>query len=77
MGVQVFTRYFINVDVSLIVFHSMLGYTSGMSGIKIHADEAAVNVNIWIAPDEANLDPTCGGLCIFTAKPPKGWNFEK
>ncbi len=29
--------------------------TSSLRGISIHADEAAVNVNFWITPDEANL----------------------
>jgi hypothetical protein len=52
-------------------------YAPGMGGIKIHADEAAVNVNIWITPDNANLDPTSGGLVVFTAKPKPGWDFEK
>ena len=42
----------------------------------MHADEAAVNVNIWLTPDEANLDPTSGGLVVYTVKPPKDWDFE-
>jgi hypothetical protein len=50
--------------------------SSHQSGIHLHADEAAVNVNIWLTPDSANLDPTSGGLVIFTAKPPKDWNFR-
>ncbi len=47
------------------------------SGINLHADEAAVNVNIWLTPDSANLDPTSGGLVVFTAKPPMAWNFKE
>ena len=31
--------------------------TASLNGINIHADFAAVNVNFWITPDEANLDP--------------------
>jgi hypothetical protein len=52
-------------------------YDSEYTGINIHADEAAVNVNIWLTPDEANLDPTSGGLVVFTAKPPSDWDFKK
>ena len=26
-------------------------------------------------PDDANLDPTSGGLVVFTAKPPADWDF--
>ena len=44
-------------------------YDSDYSGINVHADEAAVNVNVWLTPDDANLDPTSGGLVIYTAKP--------
>jgi hypothetical protein len=46
-------------------------------GINLHADEAAVNVNIWLTPDDANLDPTSGGLVVYTVKPPKDWDFER
>jgi len=52
-------------------------YDSEYTGINLHADEAAVNVNIWLTPDEANLDPTSGGLVVFTAKPPEDWNFAE
>jgi tetratricopeptide (TPR) repeat protein len=31
-------------------------YDSRLRGIPIHADFAAVNVNFWITPDDANLD---------------------
>ena len=30
-----------------------------------HADFAAVNVNFWITPDDANLDKTSGGLVVY------------
>jgi len=36
-------------------------YDSRLKGIGIHADQAAVNVNFWITPDEANLDPRPAG----------------
>jgi tetratricopeptide (TPR) repeat protein len=52
-------------------------YDSAMSGIKIHADEAAVNVNFWITPDEANLDPAHGGLVVWDKAAPLDWDFDK
>ena len=51
-------------------------YDSSYTGINTHADEAAINVNIWITPDDANLDLDTGGLVIFTAKPPADWDFQ-
>jgi hypothetical protein len=52
-------------------------YDSDYTGINIHADQAAVNVNIWLTQDDANLDPTSGGLVVFTAKPPSDWDFKR
>jgi hypothetical protein len=52
------------------------GTSEHRTGIHTHADDAAVNVNIWITPDDANLDPTSGGLVVYTAKPPDHWDFD-
>ena len=52
-------------------------YDSSLSGINLHADFAAVNVNFWITPDEANLDPDSGGLVVWDAPAPLDWDFEK
>lgn len=52
-------------------------YDSQPEGIEIHADEAAVNVNFWLTPDSANLDPATGGLIIWDVAAPLDWNFEK
>mmetsp|Transcript_63062 Transcript_63062/g.126501 ORF Transcript_63062/g.126501 Transcript_63062/m.126501 type:complete len:389 (-) Transcript_63062:100-1266(-) len=52
-------------------------YAPGHTGINVHADEAAVNVNLWVTEDDANLDNKSGGLVVFTAKPPLGWDFER
>jgi tetratricopeptide (TPR) repeat protein len=52
-------------------------YDSRLSGIPTHADQAAVNVNFWIAPEDANRDPASGGLKIWPVKPPPGWQFER
>lgn len=52
-------------------------YDSEMSGITAHADAAAVNLNFWITPDEANEDPESGGLIVYTKEAPAEWDFEK
>jgi tetratricopeptide (TPR) repeat protein len=52
-------------------------YDSQLSGIGIHADQAAVNVNFWITPDDANLDPDSGGLVVWDVAAPLDWNFTK
>lgn len=44
--------------------------------LNIHADAAAVNVNFWITPNEANLDLTCGGLTVWDKEAPKDWDFK-
>ena len=52
-------------------------YDSMLDGVGIHADNAAVNVNFWITPDEANLDPERGGLVIWDVAPPLDWAYSK
>lgn len=52
-------------------------YDSELNGIGVHADFAAVNVNFWITPDEANLDKEHGGLVIRDKPAPLDWTFEK
>jgi Tfp pilus assembly protein PilF len=50
---------------------------SALRGVNIHADFAAVNVNFWITPDEANLDPQSGGLVIWDTPAPLDWDFAQ
>lgn len=50
-------------------------YDSKLSGIPMHADFAAVNVNFWITPDKANLDPAHGGLIVWDKEAPADWDF--
>ena len=50
-------------------------YDSRLSGIPMHADFAAVNVNFWITPDPANLDPERGGLVVWDKEAPADWDF--
>jgi tetratricopeptide (TPR) repeat protein len=51
-------------------------YDQSMAGITAHADPAAVNLNFWLSPDEANLDPECGGLIVSLWEAPREWNFH-
>ena len=50
---------------------------SRQKGVNIHADFAAVNVNFWITPDEANLDPVHGGLVVWDVAAPLDWDFNR
>ena len=52
-------------------------YDSDLKGIRVHADFAAVNVNFWITPDDANLDADRGGLVVWDKAAPADWNFAK
>lgn len=52
-------------------------YDSCMSGIQVHADEAVVNLNFWITPDDACLDKDYGGLEVYTKEAPKDWEFSR
>jgi hypothetical protein len=47
------------------------------AGIRLHADAAAVNVNLWITEDDANLDAAHGGLLIHAHDAPPDWGFAK
>ena len=49
---------------------------SSLKGINVHADFAAVNVNFWITPKEANLNPKSGGLIVYDVEAPKEWDFK-
>ncbi len=52
-------------------------HDSARRGLNIHADAAAVNVNFWITPDEANLNPETGGLVVYDKEAPRDWNFKE
>lgn len=44
--------------------------------VTTHADFAAINVNFWITPEDANLDETSGGLVIYDVDAPIHWDFD-
>ena len=50
--------------------------SSSLRGIKVHADFAAINVNFWITPNEANLNPDRGGLIVYDVEAPNDWDFK-
>ncbi len=52
-------------------------YDSELTGLNVHADAAAVNVNFWITEDAANLDPEGGGLVVWDKEAPRTWNFKE
>jgi hypothetical protein len=51
-------------------------YDSSLQGIDAHADAARVNVNFWITPDEACIDPAIGGMTVWDTPVPADWGFE-
>jgi len=51
-------------------------YEQTMAGINPHADFARINLNFWITPDEANLDPETGGLIVYRKAAPAEWDFR-
>lgn len=42
-----------------------------------HADFAAVNVNFWLTPDDANMDAETGGLIVYDVEAPSDWDFNR
>jgi tetratricopeptide (TPR) repeat protein len=46
------------------------------AAIDVHADDAAVSVNFWVTPTEANLEPGRGGLVVCRALPPDDWEIK-
>ena len=49
---------------------------SSFRGINAHADFAAVNVNFWVTPKEANLNSSSGGLVVYNKEAPLEWDFK-
>jgi predicted Zn-dependent protease len=46
------------------------------AAVDVHADDAAVSVNFWVTPTDANLDPEHGGLVVCRAPPPDDWEIR-
>ena len=61
-----FWSYKYSNDVSEQIAVTADGRSNGRtSGIRLHSDAAKVNLNLWVTPDDANLDPSTGGLTIW------------
>jgi len=50
-------------------------HDSALRGLNLHADAAAVNVNFWITPNEANRNLESGGLVVWDKEAPDDWDF--
>ena len=46
------------------------------AAVDAHADDAAISLNFWLTPDEANLDAQRGGLAICCTPPPSEWQIK-
>lgn len=46
------------------------------AAVDVHADDAAVSVNFWVTPTQANLQPGSGGLVVCLAPPPSDWQIK-
>jgi len=46
------------------------------AAVGAHADDAAISVNLWLTPTEANLEPDRGGLVVCRAPPPPQWQID-
>lgn len=44
--------------------------------IDAHADDAAISINFWVTPDQANIDPGHGGLVVCRVPPPAEWEVR-
>ena len=51
-------------------------YDAKLPGTDIHGDDADFSLNLWITPDDANLDPSKGGLAIWDKSAPSDWSFS-
>ena len=48
----------------------------GSSAVDVHADDAAISLNFWITPTQANLTPARGGLTVCREPPPADWEIK-
>ncbi len=54
-----------------------LKYKSTGKGTRLHADDALLNLNLWITPDSSkNSIDEDSGMVIYKKSVPEEWNFE-
>ena len=46
------------------------------AAIDVHADDAAISINFWVTPNEANRNPDRSGLVVCLAPPPAAWQLR-
>ncbi len=46
-------------------------------GTGLHADDASININLWITPDECCLDPENSGLTLYPVSIPEDAEFSE
>jgi Flp pilus assembly protein TadD len=46
------------------------------AAVDVHADDAAVSVNFWVTPTQANRNLGRGGLVVCRAAPPADWEIK-
>jgi tetratricopeptide (TPR) repeat protein len=46
------------------------------AAVDVHADDAAVSINFWVTPTEANLNPGHGGMVVCRTPPPDDWQIK-
>jgi tetratricopeptide (TPR) repeat protein len=46
------------------------------AAIEAHADDAAISINFWVTPDQANISPDHGGLVVCRVPPPAAWQIR-
>jgi tetratricopeptide (TPR) repeat protein len=46
------------------------------AAIDAHADDAAVSINFWVTPNQANLNPDRSGLVVCQVPPPAQWQVS-
>ncbi len=49
---------------------------SHLKGITLHADFAAVNLNLWVTEQDSVLDPSKCGLIVWDKESPDNWTFS-
>lgn len=47
----------------------------GEAAVDAHSDDAAISINFWLTPTEANLNPGRGGLVVCRVPPPAEWQL--
>ncbi len=52
-------------------------YSHEGRGTRKHADKAAININLWITPDEACRAPAASGMTIYDVAAPSSWRFDR